>query len=157
MILQRTGMVIVLVLVTGALVRVAYAQIAAIAIVQTGSLSFGSIVVGGMAGTVAVSPTGVRVAGGGVLLGNSGGAAPASFTVSGEPNTNYSIVLPASAALSGPDQDMTFDDFTTSPDGSGNLGPGGSQTVSVGATLHVNANQGHGAYAGSLSVTVTYE
>jgi hypothetical protein len=126
-------------------------------IVQDASLRFGSIVIGAMAGTVTISPAGMRTSTGGALLGQTGGSSAASFTVSGEPNTSYSIALPNSALLSGPDQDMTFDTFTISTAGNGLLGPGGSQVFSVGATLHVNANQAHGAYAGSLPVTVTYE
>jgi hypothetical protein len=129
----------------------------ALVISQTGSLKFGSIVVSAVPGTVSVAPTGERLASGGVLLGNSGGSSPASFSVSGEPNTSYQIVLPASALLTGPDQNMTFDSFTTSTAGTGSLNAGGAQVISVGATLHVNANQGRGSYAGLLPVTVSYD
>jgi hypothetical protein len=130
----------------------------ALFISQTGSLKFGSIVVGAVPGTVSVAPTGERSASGGVLLGNSGGSSPASFSVSGEPNTAYQIVLPSSAQpMTGPDQNMTFDSFTTSTAGPGSLNAGGTQIISVGATLHVNANQGRGSYAGLLPVTVSYD
>jgi hypothetical protein len=129
----------------------------ALLISQTGSLKFGSIVVGAVPGTVSVSPTGERLASGGVLLGNSGGSSPASFSVSGEPNTAYQILLPSSAVLTTGPENMTFDSFTTSTAGPGSLNGGGTQVISVGATLHVNANQGRGSYAGQLPVTVIYD
>jgi len=80
----------------------------------------------------------------------------ASFRVSGEPNTAYSITLPVACTLSRAGNSMTVDGFASNPDGSGNLGPLGAQTVLLGATLHLSASQPSGAYAGSYAVTVAY-
>jgi hypothetical protein len=153
---RRTG---VLVAVVALLVSLPPGALAVqdISVVTNGSLSFGNIVVSGSPGTVAISPTGMRSVSGGVLLGTSAGASPGSLTVLGEPLTSYDIMLPGAALLTGPDDDMIFDNFTSSLGGSGTLNAGGSQTVNFGATLHLKANQGNGAYAGTFSVTVTYE
>jgi hypothetical protein len=153
---RRAGVLVAMVAVLVTLAPVALA-IQDISVATNGSLSFGNIVVSGSPGTVAISPSGVRNVSGGVLLGTSAGASPGSLTVLGEPLTSYSIMLPGSAVLTGPDDDMVFDNFTSSLGGSGTLNAGGSQAVNFGATLHLKANQGNGAYAGTFSVTVTYE
>ncbi len=49
---------------------------------------------------------------------------------------------------------MTVDTFTSTPSGTGSLA-GGSQTLSVGATLHVAAAQAAGTYTSATPFTVT--
>ncbi len=52
---------------------------------------------------------------------------------------------------------MVINDFVSSPSGaSGQLGAGGSQTLSVGGALSVGSGQAPGDYSGSLTVTVNY-
>ena len=51
---------------------------------------------------------------------------------------------------------MLVDGFVSSPSGSGILDSTGHQTLTVGATLHVNPNQADGDYTGTFPVTVTY-
>ncbi len=128
-----------------------------LAIVETSSLGFGQIVATSTPGTVEVTPAGNRSPSGGVALGNGFGVSAASFAVGGEPDTSYSISLPQSTSLTGGGDPMTVDGFASNPAGSGNLGPGGSQGVTVGATLHVGPSQSAGSYSGTYPVTVTYE
>lgn len=120
------------------------------------NLGFGKVVATATAGTVTVAPSGSRSAAGGVALGNAMGASPASFTVTGEPNTAYSITLPSAVALSAGASSMTADGFTSTPSGEGNLGPSGTQTIAVGATLHVGAQQSPAFYSGTYLVVVSY-
>lgn len=130
--------------------------LADIGLATNGGLGFGQIIVTGTSGTVTVTTTGSRSASGGVALGNGFGVSPATFTVTGEADTAYGITLPSSVTLTGGQGSMVMDTFTSSPSGSGNLGPGRSQAVSVGATLHVGASQPPGSYSGTYAVTVAY-
>ena len=52
---------------------------------------------------------------------------------------------------------MTANSFTTSPSGTGGLLSGGTQTLTLGGTLAVGANQATGTYTSTpVTVTVTY-
>lgn len=130
----------------------------AISITNTQGLAFGSFVAGS-GGAVTVSTEGVRSASGDVFLIPSSEGLAAHFTVSGAADATYSIQLPANDAvfLTGPGVDMAVNDFISSPSGAGGqLDSGGSQTLSVGATLTVGSGQVSGDYSGSFSVTVEY-
>lgn len=128
-----------------------------IAIVNTQALAFGSFAAGS-GGSVTVSAGGARSAGGGVVLLSAGAGAVASFSVTGDPNLTYAITLPANgvAALTSGANSMALTAFTSSPTSTGVLSAGGSQTLSVGATLGVSSNQAAGNYSGSFNVIVNY-
>ena len=128
-----------------------------IAIENVQNLSFGSFVAGN-GGSVTVSTTGNRSAGGVVLIPSSQGTA-AQFTVSGDLNATYTIQLPVNdvVSLTGPGNGMFVNTFTSTPSGAGgNLGAGGSQALSVGGTLNVGSDQAPGSYSSTFSVTVSY-
>lgn len=128
-----------------------------IAIVNTQALAFGSFAAGS-GGSVTVSAGGARSAGGGVVLLSAGAGSVASFSVTGDPNLTYAITLPANgvAALSSGGNSMALTAFTSNPATTGVLSAGGSQTLSVGATLGVSSNQAAGSYSGSFNVIVNY-
>ncbi|MDR9438013.1 MAG: DUF4402 domain-containing protein [Halomonas sp.] len=129
-----------------------------IVIQNTRGLSFGSFVAGS-GGSVAVSPSGLRSAGGDVLLIRSGEGLAAEFTVSGNAEATYTIQLPGDdfVTLTGPGSDMVINNFTSTPSGTGGqLSAGGSQILTVGGTLNVGFSQTPGDYAGSFSVIVNY-
>lgn len=130
---------------------------AAIAIVNTQALAFGSFAAGS-GGSVTVSSGGIRSAGGGVVLLSSGAGAAAQFSVTGDPNVSYAISLPAdgTVSLASGANSMAVNTFTSSPSLTGTLGAGGGQTLSVGATLSVGSNQAIGSYSGAFDVTVNY-
>ncbi len=130
--------------------------ITAIGISKTADLDFGDVVAGATLGTVVMTPAGARSATGGTTLGNVGSASAAGFNVTGDPNATYAITLPSSCVISYLTNDMTVDTFTSTPSGTGTLSGGGSQTLAVGATLHVAATQATGVYTGSFDVTVAY-
>lgn len=130
-------------------------------------LAFGTFIAGATAGTVVVSTAGARSATGGVvLLTNAQFAQPAAGTmpVSGTGNRTYQITLPASATLSRTGGgSMSVGTFTSNPlpglngtKGYGQLA-NGAQTISIGATLSVGANQTAGSYSGTFDVTVVYQ
>ncbi len=128
-----------------------------IAISSTQPLAFGRFVAGS-GGTVSVSPNGARSAGGGVLLLSSGGGSAAQFSVSGDPLASYSITLPANGtvALADGANTMPVNGFSSSPSSPGLLSLGGAQTLFVGATLSVAAEQPAGSYSASFGVLVNY-
>ena len=130
---------------------------AAIALGNTQALAFGKFVAGS-GGAVIVSAAGVRSASGGVVLVPSDAGAAAQVAVSGDPNLTYAISLPADGvvSLTSGANTMALNTFPSSPSPTGTLGAGGSQTLSVGATLSVGGNQASGSYSGAFDVTVNY-
>jgi hypothetical protein len=126
-----------------------------ITITKTANLRFGKLA-GGAGGTVVVSSAGSRTKSGGVFLSPSDTGGAASFDVTGEPNATYSITLPTSVSLVSGSNSMSLDTFTSDLGATGTLSALGAQTMNVGGTLTVAANQAAGSYAGSFNVSVDY-
>jgi hypothetical protein len=129
-----------------------------ISISKTADLRFGkfSALTGG---TVVVTAAGARSATGAVVLSSTNAGGAASFTVSGDANATYAITLPNSATIEhGTDntKTMSIGTFTSNPSGTGTLSGGGSQTLTVGATLTVGNAQTTGSYSGTFDVSVEY-
>ncbi|HRZ42583.1 MAG TPA: DUF4402 domain-containing protein [Bacteroidales bacterium] len=131
-----------------------------IAIQKTVDLNFGKIVPSTTAGTVVVTPAGARnFTGGAQVFLNDQTFAAAEFTVTGEANATYSITINNSSfTVTNGANSMTVNTISTSPTPTGTLSAGGTQTLSVGATLNVDANQAAGQYSNtnSLQITVAY-
>jgi hypothetical protein len=119
-------------------------------------LRFGDVFTGPTAGTVVLSPAGARSATGGVGLGSLSVTGPATFTVTGAASATYAITLPTSITLSSPGGSLTVTPVTSTPSLTGLLSATGQQTLAVGGTLNVAANQADGDYTGTFSVTVAY-
>lgn len=127
-------------------------------IANSAALGFGRFAAG-TGGSVTISTGGVRTAAGGVVLLSSAGGSPARFTLNGEPSAVYSIGLPADGSVvltSGSGHTMAVQSFSSTPSGAGQLSPGGSQMISVGATLGVAAGQRVGSYSGSFQMILNY-
>ncbi len=126
---------------------------------NTGALSFGAFSAG-IGGTVTVSPLGARSKTGAVVLATQGGTPMAAqFLITGTPGATYTITLPSDGTvlLSSGASTMALNGFTSTPSGANvPLGGGGTQTITVGATLTVSAYQAPGNYTGAFSVTVNY-
>lgn len=140
-----------------ALPHIATAQ-QALAVTSTVPLAFGRFAAGA-GGSVIVSSGGVRTASGGVVLLSSAAGSAAQFTLTGEPNRAYSIDLPSAGSVvltSASGHTMPVQSFSSNPSGAGQLGPGGSQTITIGATLGVAAAQPVGSYSGSFRVLLNY-
>jgi hypothetical protein len=129
--------------------------VSAISITKTVDMNFGDVVQG--AGTVVLATNNGRTATSNTKLGNAAGAAAASFTIDGDSGGTYAITLPSSAiTLTGTGTSMTADTFVSDHVGGTGTLTGGTDTVLVGATLHVGATQTSGLYTGSFDVTVAY-
>lgn len=127
-------------------------------IVASQDLSFG--IVGGDAtlpGSATIDPaSGTKTVAGGAC--DFGGIhSPAAFAISGQKNTTYTITLPGSVTLTSAGNTLTLNAFTSSPNTVGIISNNGKgNTVLVGATLHLAANQAAGTYSGVFDVTVNY-
>ena len=130
-----------------------------ISISKTADMNFGNVATNGAVGTVVLAPAGTRTPGGGVTLpANVGTVTAASFTVSGSDSYTYAITLPASVVITSGSDNMTVDNFTSTPSVTGTL-TSGTQVINVGATLNLVASQAEGAYTSSIApftVTVNY-
>lgn len=135
--------------------------VAPITITYVDDLEFGNLAVqNATGGTVVMAPAGTRTRTAGVTLpGTTGTFNAAEFTVGGTTGYTYTITLPSTdytiTRVSG-SETMIVNAFTSSPTGTGTLG--GSETLTVGATLNVSANQAPGTYtnATKFDVTVNY-
>jgi len=131
-----------------------------ITIVKNVDMNFGNVAVSAtLAGTVVMAPAGTRSTGGagGVTLpATTGTVTAANFTVSGQSGYTYAITLPSTATITDPvsSSTMTVNGFTSSPATTGIL-TGGSQVLTVGATLNVAAGQTPGTYTNAAGVPVT--
>jgi hypothetical protein len=130
----------------------------AISISNTTGLQFGEIVASATAGTVVVSTASVRTGSGGVVLDSTIPVSASSFAVTGDPTSAYSITLPSSITLTAGANTMTVDSFVSNPTvaAGGMLSAGGTQTLLVGASLHVGVSQAVAVYSGTYNVTVVY-
>lgn len=132
-----------------------------ISLLNVRDLKFGNISAGETPGTVVLAPNEAssRIVTGGVTLpSGSGTVYSAKFIISGVDGYSYSIILPLTPiTISNGTNFMTIDNFTSTPSGSGTF-EHGSQTICVGATLNVNANQEAGLYQSTeeFEITVSY-
>lgn len=116
-------------------------------------LDFGSITAGN-GGTVTVSPAGAFSSSGEVQ--HLGGGSAATVTVSGEPGYYYTVELPISAFLNSANASMQIENFQL--DGPAKrMIDAGDNTLKIGATANVGANQAPGLYSGSFPVSVSYD
>ncbi len=130
-----------------------------ITIVKNVDMNFGNIAVSAsLAGTVVLAPAGTRTTGGGggvTLPSTTGTVAAADFTVSGQASYTYAITLPTNETLTSGGNTMTVNSFTSYPSSTGLLNGGGTQDLTVGATLNVTAAQASGTYTNASGVPVT--
>ncbi len=130
-----------------------------IQITKTADLTFGKIVAGSNRGTIKIEPNDTKTTTGDVTIAAFPNeiTTAAQFIVDGHPNATYSISVPTSLIVTrqGGTETMVIDHITTTPATSGTLSENGEQTVKVGATLHIEANQAIGTYENENGITVT--
>ncbi|MEM1105666.1 MAG: DUF4402 domain-containing protein [Pseudomonadota bacterium] len=131
--------------------------VAPLQITNMTALYFGTIAPSATAAdTVIVDAAGNKTCGAELTCLSSDHTA-ASFNVTGEPESAYTITLPSSVAISnGNGGNMTVNAFAGSK-ASGTLSLGGTDSFNVGGTLNVAANQATGEYTGTFTVTVEYQ
>ena len=140
--------------------------IAPIAITAPAVLSFGRFA-HGAGGSVTISNSGVRTSSGVILSSTSSVQTAARFDVTGDGSATYAIthsgatvlsdsaIIPNTMALA-TTSDLTGGNVTTGNVATGTLTTGGTQSIFVGGTLTVGANQVAGTYTGAVTVTVEY-
>jgi spore coat protein U-like protein len=136
-----------------------------ISITKATDLSFGSFYPGASSGTVDVNTNGTRGATGGVVTSALGvPAAAAKFDVVGQNSATYTIAYASGVTLTGPGAPMALTQVSdlTGAGGAatlvaaGALSGAGTQSIYIGGSLAVAANQVSGAYTGTISATVNY-
>jgi hypothetical protein len=134
---------------------------AQIAISKTADLNFGTLSATTTAGTAVIDPaTGNRTVTGGVVAVGGAGFSAAAFSVllcGAAGPKRFNVILPSSPVMltGSSGGTMSVDTFTRSP--AGNISSDTSPPptpFTVGATLHVGANQTQGTYTGIFNVTV---
>lgn len=133
-----------------------------IRIVAVDPLRFGQIARPSTIGTIVMSPLGVITATGGLLpataIAQTGTRGPGSFTVTGDPNRAFRLILPiGSLILRSGMQIVRISSMRSNITGTPSLSAAGSFTVTVGATLLLGANQPIGTYSGTYTATVVYQ
>jgi hypothetical protein len=126
-----------------------------ITLTRTADMSFGNIIADVDGGTVVLVPAGTRTLNGLTSPSLPGTVTAASFNVTGLASATYAITLPATHDITNGAQTMTVNAFTSDPTPTGALDGAGTQTINVGATLNVNANQAAGTYTNAAGFTVT--
>lgn len=116
------------------------------------SLSFGSIVLNGIGGTVNVNVAGGHGTTGSVLLIGARLPTRDSFIVTGEPRRTFTIMT-ANGVL-GQNGGMAYTTLLGAL--TGTLDASGRASFLVGGELKIESHQPPGRYAGSYRVTVTY-
>lgn len=143
-----------------------------LSLLKTADLDFGQVMASSTAsGSVTVTPTGSRSAGGGATLA---GGTPTAGAFAGAGTRNQIVIFSFGAPsilltrVSGP-QTMTVDSFTLGASTTGGLNQLGSSgrwrivsndglfTLPVGATLRVGAGQAPGVYEGTFTLTAVYQ
>lgn len=133
-----------------------------ITITKTGDMNFGNLVATAAGGDIVLPTTAVRTGDAAILAGPSGTVTSAVFSVGGEAEFTYAITLPSgSFDVSNSDETpatMSVGTFVTSTGATGTLAPDGTDTLKVGATITLAANQASGTYtnANALAITVNY-
>lgn len=137
---------------------------APIVVTKSADLSFGKFSAGA-GGSITISTSGVRTSSGVVPATADTTMAAAKFDVTGETDATYSISHGGTTMLSRTSGSETmlltkFSDLTAANATAGSAASGrltaGTQSIFVGGTLSVAANQAPGDYTGSVSVTVEY-
>ena len=126
-------------------------------------LNFGNLAVTSTGGVVTLEPTSaaIRTQVGGVTFPTViGTVTAAEFTVTGVPESTYSITLPSTdLTITNPTgQTMIVNNFTSTPTPTGELSLSGDETIYVGADCIVGDNQAPGVYTSAVpfDVTVNY-
>lgn len=149
--------------------RAEIAVLRTLSFIKIDDLEFGNIIAGPTAGTVTVSPFGVRTTTGPVTV--AGGLfQQAQFGGRGAPNQNLAISMTTNTITlrrSGGPQTMIADTFIIGSSPTQPLtttvrrfvigSPTGVFQFGVGARLNVGANQTPGAYAGTFRITLIYQ
>jgi hypothetical protein len=141
----------------------AYAEvIAALTASENNQMNFGKFSPETSGGQIVLTPEGLRMAIGDVVLGGGLGQA-GRFIINGEPNASYTIQLPTTPALlthNGSNKTMVVDNWVSDPPADSGAGilNNGTETVSIGATLIVGPidNNPVGVYTGTYNLTFAY-
>lgn len=136
--------------------------IPALSATETSQLNFGRFSPGSQGGQIIISPDGI-ISIVGTVVQNNGSYSAASYYITGDSRTAYSITLPSGPVVLTDTRDsktMTVTNWVSSPNAGaagGNL-RNGSDVVKVGATLMIGLMEDNpeGIYTGTYTITFDY-
>ncbi len=137
--------------------------IAPLSIVKGQDMNFGTIIPGGTAGTVMLSPSAGTVTHAGGVFATSGATSYAQFAVDAKGATQVAINWNGTITLSSPGgQTMTVNLITYSTNatvigGVSYVPSNNILLINFGGTLNVGASQPAGAYTGTFTVTAAFQ
>jgi hypothetical protein len=131
--------------------------VSVITISNEAGLNFGKVISDATGGTVIIAPDDARTGTAQFVTVATSNPSAASFTVNAADNYTYNVTYNMSGVLTSGANTMVVDTFTNDLGTDSRLGTGGDETMTVGATLTVGANQAVGPYLGTLNVQVAYE
>lgn len=142
------------------------AVVTPLSFIQVEDMEFGTIIPGNVAGTVTLSPAGIRTATGGIVLVGNGQQA-GRFAGRGTFLQRVRVrITPNNITLTGPGPSMTVNNVTIDPQGTLlQIGGGPNYRIlplngifwfNVGGRLNVGANQPAGFYSGTFNATLDY-
>jgi spore coat protein U-like protein len=128
--------------------------VAPITLIKTSDLSFGDFTSDKAACTVAVGSTGTQTITGNCASLDSGSVSAAAFTVGGSGNRSFTTNIAATSPnlSDGAGHSMALTLQNNAP----NKLTNGVATINVFGSIAVGANQAAGAYADTVTVTVSY-
>lgn len=124
---------------------------------NTAPLNFAHIYAG-KGGSVTLTPSGVRMIDGIVVLADGGNISAAAFVVSGAPGLSFSLSIPKKDyILSNGEDRIIIKDFTSIIEGSPKF-TDSTKIIKLGATLEIEENQTPGIYRNveKMAITVNY-
>lgn len=117
-------------------------------------INFGTIMANGVAGRIALSPSGA-VTSQGVTVADRGQVEPGSFELSGAGNQAYTISLPEAVTFAKGADVISVGAFTHDAGETPTLDPDGYSNFNIGATLQLTKGQSSGTYYGSVTITIS--
>lgn len=127
-----------------------------ISVTKSADLNFGSIVVGTVAGNVAISTAGARTCA--AALTCSGTVSAAGFDIVGSKSEIVTISADSSVSLNTTPAGTPMVATLTASGATATLGASdGKASFTVGGSLPVAASQADGSYAGTFNVSVDYQ
>lgn len=126
-----------------------------ITIAKVADMSFGNLVANSSGGTVVLSTGGVVTSTSIQIPAVTGTVTAAQFTIGGQDGYAYTLTLPSTYEIKtgdgGATETMELSTFTSTAT---NILTGGTETVKIGATLTLVANQSAGSYTGATAMQV---
>lgn len=125
-----------------------------VGVTEASDMSFGWMAQPASPGTALLTPAN-RIVSSGLALMTIDGASSATIVISGAPNQTVGLLIDNNVNFGNGARTISVSSFTHDGGVSPALGPDGTATIDLGATLHLSANTQIGRYRGAFDVIVS--